>query len=343
MSDRRRAPAPRWRRAAAAAGAAVIVLVAAGAVWAHGRISPSGPPGAAVSVEIPSGTSTRGITRLLAERGVISDSWLFLVYLKVHGAGPFQAGVYTLHRHEPYGQVVHDLSVSGAQRLVVPEGFTLRQIADRVATLPGHTAAHFLQVAASGVVTSRYQPPGSTNLEGLLFPDTYRVNPSESDGDILATMVHRFDTVAAGTGLDRAAASVGVSPYQAVIVASMVEREAKLAEDRGLVAQVVYNRLRRGMRLQVDATVLYALGGARTTLTSADLAVASPYNTYQVTGLPPAPIACPGRLALTAALQPPPGDYLYYVVVRADGKEAFSSSLAGQEANIRLARERGLG
>lgn len=337
----------RWARVVIAVIATIFVVLGLAGFWLEREMHPAGAPGPTVDVDIPVGTSTHGIARILAARGVVSNSTLFLVYLRLRGAGPFQAGVYTLHRPESYGGVVHDLSVSQGVRLTVPEGFTVGQIAARVGHIRGHTAAHFRAVASGQVacarpVTSPYGPAGG-NLEGLLFPDTYRLNPDESDCDIARTMVARFDAVALRIGLDRAPTQVGVTPYQAVVVASMVEREAKLSDDRGLVAEVVYNRLRRNMKLQVDATVLYGLGASPPGgPTAADLNVDSPYNTYRVTGLPPTPIASPGDAALRAALAPPTGDFLYYVVVEANGKEAFSSTLAGQEANIRLAQQRGL-
>jgi UPF0755 protein len=320
----------------------VLLVAAVGGIWAERQMHGSGS-GALVEVSIPSGSSSHRIADILSSEAVISDPFLFLVYLRVHGGGPFEAGTYRLHQHSSYSEVVRQLAAGPpATKLVVPEGFTLAQIAERVAGLPGHSAAHFLAVARSGEVHSRYQPAGSTNLEGLLFPATYPVTLGESDADILEAMVQRFDQVADQVDLGSAPSTVGVTPYQAVVVASMVEREAKLTEDRGLVAQVVYNRLRRGMKLQVDATVLYALGPGHQSLSKADLQVASPYNTYEVAGLPPTPIACPGRAALLAALNPPAGAYLYYVVVQADGKEAFSTTLAGQEQNIALAHSRGL-
>jgi len=325
------------------ASAVLLTVVAGLGLWVHSRIDPSGPPGAPVVVQIPDGTSTSGIAQLLADDGVISNAFLFQLYVRVNGDGPFRAGVYSLRRHESYGQAVRGLEgASVVDRLTIPEGFTLRQIAARVGALPGHTAAGFLAAASSGQVRSRYEPAGTTNLEGLLFPDTYVVPRGEADAQILRMMVDRFDQVAAQTGLDSAAGRAGVSPYQAVVVASMIEREAKVPTDRPLVAEVVYNRLAKGMRLQIDATVLYALGPGHTDLTSADLTVDSPYNTYKVTGLPPAPIASPGLASLQAALAPAKGGYLYYVVVGADGQEAFSATLAGQEANIALARSRGL-
>jgi len=323
--------------------AVLLSLVALAGLWVESQINPSAHPGRVVDVTIPEGSSTDSIAgRLVADR-VISSSFWFRVYLRLHGGSHFDAGVYALREHDSYPAVVKALSGPEVSRaLVVPEGFTVSQIAARVGALPGHSTAHFLAVADGGTVRSPLEPVGSTDLEGLLFPDTYTVTPGETDAAILGQMIARFDQVASRIGLAQAPTSVGVSPYQAVIIASLIEREAKQTGDRPRVGEVIYNRLAKGMRLQIDATVLYALGPGHTGLSAADLRVSSPYNTYLVTGLPPGPIADPGQAALEAALHPSTGDYLYYVVVQADGTEAFSATLAGQEANIALARGRGL-
>ena len=327
-----------------ALGLAVLLsLVAVGGLWVESQINPSAHPGRVVDVTIPAGSSTDSIAgRLVADRVIASSFW-FRVYLRLHGGSHIDAGVYALRENDSYPGVVKALHGPEVSRsLAIPEGFTVGQIAQRVGALSGHSAAHFLAVADGGSVRSPYEPAGSTDLEGLLFPDTYTVTPGESDAAILDQMIARFDQVASSIGLSRAPSSVGVSPYQAVIVASLIEREAKQVGDRPLVAEVIYNRLAKGMRLQIDASVLYALGPGHSSLSASDLAVSSPYNTYVVTGLPPGPIADPGRAALEAALHPSTGVYLYYVVVEPDGTEAFSPTLAGQEANIALARSRGL-
>ncbi len=228
--------------------------------------------------------------------------------------------------------------------VTIPEGFTLKQIAARVGrVVPGHTDNGFLATANGGTVRSPYEPAGVDSLEGLLFPDTYTVGPGDSDARILRRMVDRFDEVASTVGIDQAAARVGITPYQAVIVASMVEREARLTGDRGKVAQVIYNRLHASMKLQIDSTVIYGLGGDLDNVTGSDLAIPTPYNTYLIPGLPPTPIASPGQPSLEASILPTPGPWLFFVVVSPDGGEAFSVTLAQQQANEALARERGLG
>jgi UPF0755 protein len=167
-----------------------------------------------------------------------------------------------------------------------------------------------------------YRPKGVTSLEGLLFPDTYGIEPDDTAIGVVQDMLDQLEIVLSRYQLS--AAPQKVSPYQLLIVASMVEREAKVAADRPKIAAVIYNRLADGRRLEVDATVQYAVGHAH--LTARDLRSASPYNTYLRAGLPPTPIASPGEAAIRAALQPADGDWLYYVLASKDGAHAFTNS-----------------
>lgn len=344
-----RRPSRRRRRLTVLAAAVSVVLLAGGSglLWVQRQVDPPGG-GKEVVVEVPEGSSVQRIAAILDDRGVVNSARLFRVYLQSKGSGPFQAGSYRLRQSSAFTEVLAVLErgpETTSRRLTIPEGFTLGQVANRVGTLPGRSAERFLQLAASGQVRSRYQPPGSANLEGVLLPETYDVAEEEDEGSILERMVGAFDSAAAQLGLDQVTQGRLVDPYQAVTVASMVEREALVPEDRGLIARVIYNRLRQRIPLQVDATVIYALGrtGEKDLrLLNKDLLVDSPYNTYKVNGLPPAPIAAPGRASLQAAIEPPPGPWLYYVVVEANGKHAFAATFEEHSRNIALAKSRGL-
>jgi UPF0755 protein len=310
---------------------AILLIAGVGAVWITRQLRPPGARGAAVTITIPTGTSTSTITELLQRQGVITNARLFRLYLQLVGGGPFQAGQYVFHRHDHMSRAADVLRVGPiivTRRLTIPEGFTLAQIAERVGHLPNRSAARFLEVARSGVVRSQLVAAGFTNLEGLLFPDTYSIEPNEDETRILTRMVSLFDQQVLGLGYQDAPRRVGVSPYQAAIVASLVESEAKVPEDRAPIARVIYNRLARGMPLQIDATVQYALGGHRTRVLNRDLEVSSPFNTYRIKGLPPGPISSPGRPSLAAALDPTPGPWIYYVLADANGKHAFTDSSA---------------
>ncbi|HSS10670.1 MAG TPA: endolytic transglycosylase MltG, partial [Acidimicrobiales bacterium] len=302
-----------------------LVVAGVGVFWVRRQISPGGRPGVAVPVSIPPGSSSSHIASLLGHAGVIHSPTVFRFYVKVKGAGPLLAGAYTLHKNSKYDDVIATLEKGPAvtlQRFTIPEGFTLAEIAARVGKLPGRSAARFLTAATSGAVHSRFQPPGSNSLEGLLFPATYDVRPDEDEVSILRRMADAFDQQATAAGIDQAAATLRVTPYQVVTVASMVEREAKLDEDRGPIASVIYNRIRKGMPLQVDATLLY--GEHLTDAHQLDLKADTPYNTYKYKGLPPTPIASPGLPSLQAASAPPTTPYLYYVLIDPSGKHGFA-------------------
>jgi UPF0755 protein len=312
-------------------GILIVALLVAGVsvVWVRHQINP-GRPGAPVAVTIPPGSSGATIASILGKAGVIHDPTVFRFYLKAEGAGALLPGQYTLPRNSSYGSVVTALEKGPPilyQKFTIPEGFTLAQIAARVGALPGRTVAGFMAAATSGEVRSQYEPAGVTNLEGLLFPSTYSVKADASDLSIVQMMVTTFDQTAATLAIDQAATTLGMTPYQIVIVASMVEREAKLDEDRGPIASVIYNRLRMHMLLQIDATVLY--GEGTTDPSQFDASSDSPYNTYKFKGLPPTPIACPGIPSLMAAATPPTTDYLYYRTIEPNGKTGFAATAAG--------------
>jgi UPF0755 protein len=310
------------------------LLVAAAAWWVQKNVSPPGAEGQEVTVTVAKGMSTSDIADLLQREGVITNASVFRYYAKLNGGGTFEAGDYTLHKKQDMSKVL-DVLQAGAKvdlgtRLTIPEGLTVAQVADLVGRLPGRSADKFKAAAASGAVKSQFQPAGSTSLEGFLLPETYFIQANDDETKILQRMVGAFDSAATQLGLGDASAKLGVTPYQAVIVASLVEREARVAEDRGKVARVVYNRLERKMPLQIDATVLYAIeqktGERKTSVLERDLEIASPYNTYKIPGLPPGPIANPGRASLEAAVAPTPGPWIYYVLADASGQHAFTDS-----------------
>ncbi|GAC1317901.1 MAG: hypothetical protein NVSMB12_16210 [Acidimicrobiales bacterium] len=306
----------------------VIVAVAA-VVWVNGHLSGAGAD--PVTVSIPDQTGHAALTRQLTQAGVVSDGWLFQRYLDYEGVPSVAAGDYVFHHHEGYRQALHDLHGGpkiSQVKLTIPEGYDLSQIAAAVGKLPGRSADRFLQLAQTGAVRSRYQPTGVNSLEGLVFPDTYFVTPAEDEQAILQHMVDRFDEVASAAGLDNSAATNGLSPYQTIVVASLIEKEAKIDEDRAMIARVIVNRLAKGMKLQIDATVLYAEGVHKSRVLNSDLQTNSPYNTYKVTGLPPGPIAAPGKPSLAAALNPTAGTWLYYVLIDPSGKHGFATTNA---------------
>ena len=324
----------------------VLLLIAGGTwMWLRNQVDPSGGPGREVRVHVEEGMSVEEIGKLLERQGVIESATVFRYYARLNGTDSIQAGEYTLRQRESLGRVL-DVLGAGAKvqniPLTVPEGLTLKQIADKVGELPGRSASRFLEVAGSGEVRSQYQPPGSTNLEGLLLPETYFLDPDDDEMAILRRMVTAFDEAATSRGIVAAAQRFNLTPYQTVIVASMVEREARVPDERGKVARVIYNRLQEGMRLQIDATVLYAIGETRDVVLFSDLEIDSPYNTYQIDGLPPGPIASPGRASLEAAFSPVPGPWLYYVLSDENGRHTFATTSEEFGRALAEARAKGL-
>ena len=304
-----------------------LIVGALGVFWVRRQINPAGKPGAPVSVSIPAGSSTSTIASTLGKAGVIHSATVFKLYVKIKSAGPLLPGVYSLPKNSSYDTVIAALSKGPPiveTRVTIPEGFTLEQIAARVGTLPGLSASKFLALATSGQVRSKYEPAGVNSLEGLLYPATYDVKNGEDETSVLQRMVSAFDQTADSLGLTAAAARLGVTPYQVITVASIVEREAKLDEDRGPIASVIYNRLAKGDALQIDSTVMY--GQHITDPHQINTKTASPYNTYLNKGLPPTPIASPGTPSLQAAANPPKTTYLYYVLIDPNGKQGFATT-----------------
>lgn len=325
-------------RRAALLLAGLVVLDAFAAVgwlfWASRPPAPVGAPPADVVVE--PGSPVRTIGRRLDEEGVIRSALLFELWLRGRGdAGAIQAGTYRLPRDRSLPAVV-DMLVRGETVLVevtVPEGLRLEQVAGIVARALGADSAAFAAAATDSLFADSLEIPAPT-LEGYLFPETYRVDPSTSAREMARIMTDQFHTVFDAAWRARAE-SLGYTVGEIVTLASIVEEEARVPEERKAIAGVFWNRLDKGMRLEADPTVQYALGGHRERVLYRDLEVDSPYNTYRNVGLPPGPIASPGRLALEATLYPDSVPYLFFVATGQDGRHTFSETLAEHERKRR--------
>jgi UPF0755 protein len=340
-----RRPPSRRRRLLRAGAVAVLLVAVAGIAWYEIEAHPFGGPGRQELVTVRQGESAGQVVDDLASKGVVGSAIALRLSFVVHGTPTVLPGGYFFHRNQSFATVRAILTAGpDVFPVTVYPGATLREVASQLDAVPHHSRAMFLEEAASGAVRSPFDPPGSTNLEGLVGTGTYLVLPGETDRQLLTQMVDRFDRTAAAVGLTGpAAAKLGIDPYQAVIVASIVEKEGYIEKNMGPVARVIYNRLAQGMPLQMDSTVLYSLGQDGGKVTPADEQLDTPYNTYLHTGLTPTPTCTPSAAALAAALSPPPGRWVYFVVVKKDGTEAFSDTYAGQMANESLARSRGLG
>jgi UPF0755 protein len=281
------------------------------------------------NVNIPSGTGLLSIAATLEEAHLIRHRWMFVLYVALLHRGPYlQAGEYALRATMSPAQIVFILRSGRVVQhpLTIPEGFTIRDVATLVAAKGLGHPQRLLELAVDPTfITSLGLSVPS--LEGYLFPDTYHVPRGIQERDLLVLMVralqeHYTQDIAAQ------AQRLGLSQHEVLTLASLVEKEAQLDEERPLIAAVYHNRLRRGMRLQCDPTVIYALGERFDgNLRKADLDLDSPYNTYRYTGLPPGPIAAPGRRSIEAAVAPAAVDYLYFVATGAHGRHQFSTTL----------------
>ena len=334
----------RRRRAVALVAVGVLVVLLALVLWYELESHALGPRGPQVVVTVHDGESTGSVIDDLSQKKVISSALAFKIYDLFHGNPSVEPGSYALHQNLSFSEV-HTLLAAGPNVTAVDvlPGYTLAEVAQKVGLAPGHTPQGFEKVAASGAVHSVFSPPGSDNLEGMLGTGTYLVLPGTSDLSIVRQMVARFDRDAQGVGLSTAsAAALGFTPYQAIVAASVVEKEGYIAVNMPKVARVIDNRLAQDMPLQMDSTILYALGQDGGPVTAHDLTIVSPYNSYLNKGLPPTPICMPSVTALAATLHPPAGAWLYFVLVQKNGVMAFADTYTEQVANEQLAKSRGL-
>jgi UPF0755 protein len=332
-----------WRVAIVVLVAVAAAVVIGGALWVHAESGASGKPGPRVIVTVAEGSGSGQLADTLEAKGVISSALAYRIWSVIHARPELLPGTYAFDKNLSFAAA--DQVIAGGPNvfaLANPPGFTVREVAERVGQLPGHDQSAFDALATGGTVRSPWQPAGSDNLDGLLGTGTYMVVPGETDRQLLTIMIDRFDKEADAVGLASRSAALGLTPYQAVTVASIVEKEGVIAKNLGPVARVILNRLQDGMPLQMDSTVLYAEGRDGGTVTPTDLKLQTPYNTYLNTGLTPTPICFPSTAALEAALNPPSGSWLYFVVVDEDGTEAFSDTYNQQLANEAVAKQRGL-
>lgn len=324
-----------------------MLLLGGALLWAWAQLRPAGSGAQAVTVVVPPRTGSAEIADLLARRGLIRNALLFRLYAGMRGTTRrWKPGEYRLSPDMTAAEIAQRLAGAetnepGAERSVtIPEGFTLQQIAERL------EAQHLVPDAAAFLADARRKPTGfsapfplpESGLEGYLYPETYQFAADSSPNDLAQTMLDRFTNAFYEPNRGELAQS-GHSLHEIVTIASLIEKEAKIEEDRARIAGVIENRLHKGMRLQIDATVLYALGYHKNRVMYADLKTESPYNTYRHAGLPPGPIASPGLASLKAALHPENHDYLFYVA-GSGGAHIFTRTEAEHNAAIARLRQR---
>lgn len=279
---------------------------------------------------IKKGTSLRKVSEVLEQEGIIKNRHFFVFVATILGKkSSIKAGEYEFHPPIPPLKVLSALTKGQVKHhlVTIPEGFTLSQIAQLLENLNLVEKKGFLQKTSSPAFIDALglsQFAGST-LEGYLFPDTYHVLREMDPEDVIRMMVHRFRKVF-GSDFSQGAAELGISEREVVILASIIEKETSLPEEKPLVSAVFHNRLKKKFPLQSDPTVIYGIRNFNGNLTREDLLRPTPYNTYLRAGLPPTPICNPGRDSLLAAVRPAPVPYLYFVS-KNDGSHYFSSDI----------------
>jgi UPF0755 protein len=321
--------------------------------WVDNQLDPPGEPGIAITIEIPQGATADDIARILSENNVVANATVFRYYLRFKSNSDFQAGIYTFQLNSSVWDVKNSL-LAGPMEIpddrffvTIPEGLTLVEMQETLLNqLPDFSPEELKRAIESSETPSSLGFSLRFIKEGIFFPDTYDIDETSlnDEQNLLTRMVTQFDIVATETGLINPPSALGVSAYEVLIIASLIEEEAALDEERAKIARVIYNRLERSIPLGIDATIVYALGGDRE-LTLSDLAVDSPYNTRLVLGLPPTPISAPGRASIEAALQPAQGEWLYYVRTDESGVGSHTFAVTQEDFNkaVLICVERELG
>ena len=304
-------------------------------------------PGQDVTVEIPPGSTGQDIGAILAAQGVVRSALEFEVAVRnVDAAQRLQAGTYemtTLMDPEDVVAILIDGPAPSVYRVTVIEGLRINEILVSLAEQTPHEYDDYEAALLNGSVsTSLVEMPEElilTDWEGLLFPDTYEYSQGAAPEAILQRMASTMDQRVNSIDWTTWEAK-GYTPYQGITLASLIEAEVLLDEERRTVSSVIHNRLDEGMALDIDATVLYALNTRD--VAEFDREVDSPYNTYANPGLPPTPIAAPGRASLEAAADPENTDFFFYVLTDDEGRHAFATTLDEHNANVADSRERGI-
>ena len=290
-----------------------------------------------LEITIPRGATLTAVAETLQTRGLIRSAELFAFYARMSGRRrTIQAGTYDVPPGATNRELLELLSTGrpALRRLVVPEGLFLAEVAATVEQQLGIPAERFLAAARDSALRARLAVPTPT-LEGYLYPSTYLVRTDADAGAVVRQMVAEFETVWREEWHARLD-TLDLTRHELVTLASIIEGEVRHAPDRPYVSSVYHNRLRQGMRLQADPTVIYALGRRRR-LFERDYQLRSPYNTYLVDGLPPGPIGAPSEESLAAALYPARTDFLFFVA-RADGQHIFSRTYAEHRRAIQEVR-----
>jgi UPF0755 protein len=339
-------------------GVIVLILVGGGVgtgLYVANALQPAAASEQEVRVKVPSGASSSQIANLLKEQGMIKSPAIFTYYLKWKNQGSrFQAGEYAMKPGMTLDQIIDQFNNGQAVkeemfRVTIPEGFTARQIAEKLTMETPLKAEAFLQniakpeqFKAAALATLPNDQAIKYRLEGYLFPETYEFKKGANEQEFIERSLQELDKKLATLPADWEEKAKGrnLNLHQVLTVASLIEREVVVEEERPLVAGVIYNRLNQKMPLQIDATVQYLLDKPKERLFEKDLLVESPYNTYRNPGLPPGPIASPSLASIKAALYPADTKYMFYVTKK-DGTQGhlFAETFDQHKNNIAASKK----
>ena len=361
-------PVVRWGTVGLVVAVVMLAVWNRAEEWIDAQIRPDAPPGADIEFTIEDGWTTNDVVAALGDVGVVDSPAMFRQWMRCPSVlrrflectpgedYSFMAGPYLLREHLPFGEVVTLLAAGPLHeeviRVTVPEGLNLEQTVSRLLDrMPAFDEQELRAAFLSERLRWDHYPANLPFLlpEGLLFPDTYQLDEATvaDELDLVIRMHRQFLKVVDSLELEVRAAELSLTPYEVVIVASLIEEEAMLDDERPKIARVIYNRLERGWRLGIDATARYAVGKTSgEPISTEDLEVDSLWNTRVFTGLPPTPISAPGRASLEAALAPGAGDWLYYVRTDADdvaGAHTFTRTADEFERARRVCIEKDLG
>jgi UPF0755 protein len=324
----------------------LLVVAVLGAIYVvyaavtGGESEPTGP----ARIEVVKGDTLSSVAEKLEQAGVIPSAFMFKMEARVGGYGTeIKTGEYTFARGAESEMILEKLTAGDAAptlAVTIPEGLSLEETAQEVAGQSGVSAAEFEEAARRTDYGYGFlEDPAIKTTEGFLFPKQYEFEKGTKAPQMVTRMLEQYLMETQTLDISSAKERLNMSEYELVIVASLIEKEAARSEERPLVASVIYNRIRKDMPLQIDASVHYALDKQGEELSLADLKVNSPYNTYGNTGLPPGPICSPSRDSLEAAMNPAETDYLYYVLKASGDEHVFTSNYqAFLEAKARAGR-----
>ncbi|MEA4815926.1 MAG: endolytic transglycosylase MltG [Lachnospiraceae bacterium] len=298
----------------------------------NGVSSESNLTGEIITVDIPEGATTQEIAEILHEKGLIKSVFSFKLQSKLEGYdGTYKHGTYEITKGLDDISIMKTIKtgvkVEEELKITIPEGYTAKQIGDYLEANNICTSEEFLSAMNTGTFDYEFLidvPKRENYLEGYLFPDTYFLFKSATPEDIINKMLSRFETVYNEIKDDVASSKYSLD--EIITIASIIESEIRVSNERELASAVIYNRLNIDMKLQMCSTVLYAMGKSKSSLLLEDLEIESPYNTYKYSGLPEGPISNPGEASILAAVSPADVDYLYFVLKSEDTGEHFFTS-----------------